>query len=268
MAEKARPRHAEVTVRVADRPLLTACWGRFPAGLALEPHAHDTPVVAVALRGVVEEVFPRRSDTCGPATVFTEPAGEPHRGRVGREGVQVVLVQPADPSDDAWRRAASLLEDLHRFRDGRVAGLAGRLAAELRLGEGRSDLEVEALATELVDVAAGVPGADAREEPPWLARVRDLLHACFLDRPTIGDLADEADVHPAHLARVFRRHYRVPLGTYARRLCLEWAALRLLESDDPISAVALQAGFYDQSHFTHAFKRHIGRTPAGFRAAR
>lgn len=75
----------QVQVRVAETPRVRACWARFPGGFDLEPHEHETPVMAVALRGAIEEVFPRATDACGPATVFTQPAGERHRGRVGRQ---------------------------------------------------------------------------------------------------------------------------------------------------------------------------------------
>jgi AraC-like DNA-binding protein len=52
-----------------------------------------------------------------------------------------------------------------------------------------------------------------------------------------------------------------------RRLRLEWAAQRLAESSDPLSAVALGAGFADQSHLNRHFRRRYGFTPGEFREA-
>jgi AraC family transcriptional regulator len=34
----------------------------------------------------------------------------------------------------------------------------------------------------------------------------------------------------------------------------------------PLAILAVEAGFCDQSHFTPAFRRHYGVTPARFRA--
>lgn len=34
----------------------------------------------------------------------------------------------------------------------------------------------------------------------------------------------------------------------------------------PLSLVAANAGFYDQSHFANTFKRHTGMTPTQYRA--
>jgi AraC family transcriptional regulator len=76
------------------------------------------------------------------------------------------------------------------------------------------------------------------------------------------------DVHPAHLARAFRQHFRVPLGSYVRRLRLDWAASRLADSAESLANVAVAAGFADQSHLTRAFKRHTGHTPGAYRQAR
>lgn len=39
----------------------------------------------------------------------------------------------------------------------------------------------------------------------------------------------------------------------------------LADPDLPLVEVALDSGFYDQSHLTNVFKRHTGLTPATFR---
>src|SRR5437667_238344 len=77
---------------------------------------------------------------------------------------------------------------------------------------------------------------------------------------------DGIGVHPAHLARAFRARYGETLGEYVRRLRLEWAAGEMIATDKPLTFLAVEAGFCDQSHFTRAFKRQFGITPARFRA--
>jgi AraC-like DNA-binding protein len=57
------------------------------------------------------------------------------------------------------------------------------------------------------------------------------------------------------------------VGEYIRRLRLDYAMQELAQSAKAIAEVALEVGFYDQSHFTHAFKLHTGMTPAQFRSA-
>ena len=72
-------------------------------------------------------------------------------------------------------------------------------------------------------------------------------------------------VHPAHLARCFKREYGQTVGEYARALRLEWAAEQLALDDASLAEIALGAGFADQSHFTRAFRQHAGVTPGRYR---
>jgi AraC family transcriptional regulator len=41
----------------------------------------------------------------------------------------------------------------------------------------------------------------------------------------------------------------------------------LLRTDQPIAAIAAACGFSSQSHLTRVFQRHVGKTPAVYRAA-
>ena len=75
-----------------------------------------------------------------------------------------------------------------------------------------------------------------------------------------------AGVHPSHLAHTFRARLGTSVGEYVRRLRVEWAAERLGDSDAPISAIAIQAGFSDQSHLTREMVRRLGVSPARLRS--
>jgi AraC family transcriptional regulator len=68
--------------------------------------------------------------------------------------------------------------------------------------------------------------------------------------------------------RAFRAFHGVPVGTYARRLRLDWVARRLAETDEPIASLAIEAGFADQPHLTRAFRAFSGLTPARYRRLR
>jgi len=46
---------------------------------------------------------------------------------------------------------------------------------------------------------------------------------------------------------------------------LEFARQALLDASQPISRVAMSAGFADQSHLTRLFRNRFGATPAEFR---
>ncbi len=246
---------------------ITDAW--FPPGQVLPPHVHEWTVFAVMLEGSFQDVFRSRSYECPPATVFTEPAGETHANRIEAAGARVLIVQPDHDREELLQPVVPLLEEVNNFRHAGIETLARRTVRELRAADTAAPLAVEALVLDmLASSVRAVAEPDAAAGPPaWLERTRELVHARFREAPKIAEVAEEVGVHPVHLARVFRGHYRIPLGTYVRRLRLEWSADRLLEGDRPIASIALEAGFSDQSHFTRAFKRYVGLTPGEYREA-
>jgi AraC family transcriptional regulator len=129
-----------------------------------------------------------------------------------------------------------------------------------------SPLAIEGLTLELLAESSRQASRTQDRQPPrWLLRVSDLVQARFHEPLTLGAIAESVGVHPAHLARVFRRFYGCTLGDYVRKLRVEFACHRLTTSDTPLADIALAAGFSDQSHFSNTFKRHTGMPPAVFR---
>jgi len=70
-----------------------------------------------------------------------------------------------------------------------------------------------------------------------------------------------------HFARVFRGLVGETLHEYVRRLRLERAARNLKQRDEPITQVALEAGFETHESFTRAFGAMFGVPPSAYRAA-
>jgi AraC family transcriptional regulator len=89
----------------------------------------------------------------------------------------------------------------------------------------------------------------------------------FSESLTLAGVAASVGVHPVHLARVFRQHYRCTIGEYVRQVRIEFASRELSVSDAPLAEIAFTSGFSDQSHFSKTFKRLTGQTPAQFRKA-
>jgi AraC family transcriptional regulator len=99
------------------------------------------------------------------------------------------------------------------------------------------------------------------QRPAWLDRVLALAR---LQQP-LHRIAAIVRKHRSHVAREFRRHEGVSVGEYSRRCRLEDAARALRTEDAPIADIAFTLGFCDQSHFTNAFRRVFGVTPAAYR---
>jgi AraC family transcriptional regulator len=68
-----------------------------------------------------------------------------------------------------------------------------------------------------------------------------------------------------HFARVFRKQYGAAPSTVIRQLRIRWAANRIRTTNDPLGAIASEAGFYDQAHFTRTFRAIAGLAPSRLR---
>lgn len=242
---------------------------RFPAREHLFPHVHDRPSLAVMLEGSFDLRITNRVYACEPGSTVTEPAEERHANLLGTAGAHVLVVQPDPRTMDRLGPCGRLFDEVLHTPRSPVRGLARRIGRELCFPDYATPLEVEGLVLEMLALASRHDRVEraARQAPPWLAGARDQLHAHFRDPPRLQDLARAAGIHPDHLARAFRARFGVPVGTYVRRLRVEWAIARLDETEEPIAQVALEAGFADQSHFTRACKRQTGLTPAEYRRA-
>jgi AraC-like DNA-binding protein len=114
--------------------------------------------------------------------------------------------------------------------------------------------------------AAGASTGRDLRIPGWLGLARELLHARYSEASIrVADLAAEADVHPVYFARAFRAHYGQTPGAYIRHLRLTRAAKELAGSETPVSQIALDAGFADQSHLSRSFRKMFGVTPGRWR---
>jgi AraC-like DNA-binding protein len=104
--------------------------------------------------------------------------------------------------------------------------------------------------------------------PSALRRVREHIERNLGEHLDIDHLAMLTGLSGCHFSRAFRQSMGVPPHRYliSRRVA---AAARLVASTDrPLSEIALDVGFSDQSHFTRVFSAQIGESPRRFRHQR
>lgn len=106
---------------------------------------------------------------------------------------------------------------------------------------------------------------------------RELRHCAlnealrFIERhhaETIGleAVASAVEEHRATVAAAFRRHLGRSVGQTIRGVQVRSAVERLRDTRRPLAEVAVECGFYDQSHMGRVVKRATGRTPGQIRS--
>jgi AraC-like DNA-binding protein len=104
--------------------------------------------------------------------------------------------------------------------------------------------------------------------PAWLRRARDYLDANIAEPIGLAQAADEAGVHPSHLAQSFRRCFGCSVGEYVRERRLDLAERLLATTKRPVGEIAIGCGFADNAHMTRAFRVRNHVTPSAYRALR
>jgi len=232
----------------------------------LPSHAHELPFFAVLMEGLYGERYGRQDRQFRPFTVHFRPSGVPHQDEVGPNGVRFFEIE-LRPS---WRKRledCSAALDIARddCKGGELLWLGMKLFREIQGVATPDDLSVESLLAELMAATARMP-RDSRHRPAWLGRIVERLSVEYSERLTLDELSREAGVHPVHLSRVFRKCVGEGIGDHVHRLRVRAACEQILEPEISIAEVSLALGFADQSHFTRAFRRVTGITPAEFRS--
>ncbi len=83
-----------------------------------------------------------------------------------------------------------------------------------------------------------------------------------------GTIADEVGVSEPHLARLFRATTGKTVLGRLTEMRLARAKALLLETTQPVTAIASAVGLSSFSHFSRLFKRSVGVAPSDYRRAR
>lgn len=236
-----------------------------PAGTILPPHSHDANSICLGLAGTGFEGRERVREEIRPGTLIMRPAGQTHWDQYGKNGFRSVGLY-LGPSF-AGRSMTKVFARTTVLHGGLLPSLALRIYRESKIEDSATPIVVEGLLLELLGHASRDLTRPALRLPPWLKSARELCHEHFNEALNLFHIATAVGVHPTHLARSFRKHFRSTVGEYIRQLRLDWATGRLTETEESIAEIAAAAGFYDQSHFTNCFKHHTGLSPAEYRAS-
>lgn len=238
----------------------------YSPGVRTPRHSHEFGYLYTLLDGSFTENLGKVVKEGQPLTLALRPAGEAHCHWCGTRGARLLNLYPI--CLDRLEGSLNIPREAGDIRGAAVPWLVSRLYREFQRTDGASSLAIEGLALEILAEVSRSSAEPAERRPPqWLARTRDLIHDRFSESLTLDDLAEVAGVHPSYLARAFRVQYRCTVGEYLRQLRIEFACRALSRSDTPLAAIAAEAGFADQSHFTKTFRRITGVTPGQFRSA-
>lgn len=102
---------------------------------------------------------------------------------------------------------------------------------------------------------------DAPADYHRLTRACELVLANYGQPITLAEMARRANLSASQFQREFQRLFGMTPGDYILRVRLLVARRQLESTSEPVGRIALDCGFYDQSHFTRAFGAAMGLSP-------
>ncbi len=248
------PRTVGVDLEASGSRVLEA---RYPGGAEYDTHEHDEAYLCLVLHGGFDEWLGdagRQTLRSGEHRVYRR--GSRHAVRTGAVGVRLLHV--TDPEGRDWAGAAP-----------EITGMLWQIASALRHADAGRGADAERLHLDSLVFELRAPAvSEATTDRDWLDRARDVLRQASRRPIGLPALAAEVGKHPAHLARAFRNRFGLTAGEYLRRVRVADAVHRLRETDEPLSSVALSAGFADQSHMGRWIRAYLGVTPGAVRTGR
>ena len=97
-----------------------------------------------------------------------------------------------------------------------------------------------------------------------ISEITQYLNENYLKDIMLDDLAKIAHVSKYYLIRKFNVCYGLSLHQYITNLRINYAK-KLLKNKNYFADIAIESGFYDQSHFIKSFKEYTGVTPMKYK---
>lgn len=223
------------------------------------PHRHEHTYFSLLLEGSYRECGVGFDIVYEPYTLVFHSARTLHEDQMVPPSRFFALELPA-----AWNDVIAELggarANVFELHGGDPVWLMLRLYREYLASDASSASAVEDLVYQLCAHVTQRTVGDAYE-PAWLHDVEATLRDGFRQPTDLRATAALAGVHPAHLCRSFRRFRGRTISDAVLGMRIQYVCRRLIESDDSLGVIALESGFSDQSHMSHAFKRVTGRSP-------
>lgn len=140
-----------------------------------------------------------------------------------------------------------------------------KIFRESKTNDASTLLSIQTLLLETLSKMLRDSKSESHKKPTWVSQIDLILNDRFSDQLSLEYLSKTLDIHPVHLSRDFSKYFNSGFGAYIRKLRIQKSLQLISQKKSDLTAIALECGFSDQSHFTRCFKEINGIAPSHYR---
>jgi AraC family transcriptional regulator len=234
----------------------------------LPEHFHENAYFCLALEGSWQERTDGKKIHCISRNVVYHPEAEIHQTWFSKEACSKTFNVEITPAWTSKMNAVGLGPITNRIvsMDQTLSFYLGKIYKEFLEHDRYTELAIESILTEVwINLQRNTSKLEKNKTDGWLIDVKKLLEVTYMQPNSLADLSNIHQVHPAYLSKAFRRRFGMTITDYYRQCRVKAACVLLRDSDLSLVSVALECGFYDQSHFCKHFQAIMGMTPLSYR---
>lgn len=245
---------------------------QIPLASATHHHTHDFHQIVITLCGSSEFEIEGLGGRVNAFSGCIVPANHEHYYSGNGHNRQLIFDLPEDaPALTGENHELVALFDAPRFfgLDNALRHYLAFMESELAQGFDAvtNSFQQDRLAATLLGSLKARLGTatDASQRRLDLTRINRFIHQHLADDLRVADLARLACLSEAHFSDCFRAQTGLSPWQYVKSQRLHAARQLVLQSRLPLTDIALQTGFANQSALSHAFRRSYGLSPRKLR---
>lgn len=222
-------------------------------------HAHDKPYLCLSIAGYYDEKTTQQS-TIKPGTVLFRRAQYEHANQFRNKHGICLNLEFNNHETFSLRNQLKLPD--HEFE--RHASIAfSKLFIDLNQNIASDILNIRCHEV----LASHFEKLNSKGKLEWIHKVKQYIHDDPSQRISLDEMSAEFQLHPNYIVRKFKTITGYKLSEYLEKVRLESALQQFYQTNNKLSRIGLDSGFYDQSHFIRSFKKQLQTSPGQFRNA-
>lgn len=223
-------------------------------------HEHENPYISLLLHGFYHEQSILAENTLKPGSSLFRPEGFKHKNEIG----------PWDSFCFNVEIEKESFENQFFFKTNNFVQFEKNNIEIFKIYFGfKNNFSDELLALNLEEnlhlLYRQKEFENTKGRALWVSKLMQNVRQNPEIKYSVNNVANSLDLHPNYFVRKFKSKVGFTFGEFLLRQRLSYALDLMLNSSKTLTEIALESGFYDQSHFIRHFKHFFNVTPYYYR---